>query len=130
MQLLIALICQEDQDVTFVLTATLEHVEVTRSSSKHSGTTLALLENPTSGKVKDSLSAEALEANSPLHIWFLKIFLSIFENKWISLILGKCWGGALATPPGQWLKRRDYENILQRYDCQNTSQFVFWKVVG
>lgn len=40
---------------------------------------------PTSGKVKASHSVVALEAHSASHIWFLKVFLSIFENKLISL---------------------------------------------
>lgn len=55
-----------------------------------------------SGKVKDSPSAVAFEAPSPLQIWFLKVFLSISKNKMNSLKFGMpylFWGGVLATPP-------------------------------
>lgn len=39
-----------------------------------------------SGKVKASPPVVALVAHSPLHIWFLKVFLIIFENKLVFLI--------------------------------------------
>lgn len=98
------------------------------SSSKQFRKDLGSTEDQSaSGKVKALPSVVALEAPFPLQTWFLKVLLSIFENKLISLKFGMpylFWGGVPATPP-RTLTEEERQSTVQRYDCQNISLFIF-----